>query len=86
MCVLKINNGIHDRRDVNDLVAGIILRQTKEFDEATIVDISNYYLEGSRIKLQGTELNDIVGEKIRLFLRNQILIRNNNKLMLYPIK
>ena len=70
MC--NVNSGvlIKNKQDVQNLVIGIIFRQQDKYKRENIIDIVQYYMEGSPFVINENVLQNIISENLNLLCRN----------------
>ena len=70
MC--NVNSGvlIKNKQDVQNLVIGIIFRQQDKYKPENIIDIVQYYMEGSPFVINENVLQNIISENLNLLCRN----------------
>lgn len=73
MCRVGSGASIKNRQDLQNLVIGIINRQQQYYRVEDILDLVQYYLEGSSINLSVEQLRKIITDNLdMLYIRNRV--------------
>lgn len=77
MC--KVNSGamIKTQQDVQNLVIGILFRQQHVYRIENIIDLVQYYMDGSSITITKDQLHHIILENLDLlYIKNKVKCKN----------
>lgn len=81
MCRIKYGKAISNNEDIRNLIAGIILRQRKEFYRDNIFNITNYYLQGTSMVINDRDIKDMIDNSLDVFRRNGEVRCQNGKFL-----
>lgn len=74
MCKVKTGKAVCDMQDVQNLVTGIICRQTVAFDRTTLMTAVYGYLKGSSVATQEKRIEGIIDATLSTCVCSNILL------------
>lgn len=77
MSKVKSGAAIRNLQDVQNLITGIIFRQQQEFRIENILDLVEYYMQGSALNIQNQQLYKMIDDNLDvLYIRNKVRCRD----------
>lgn len=81
MCKVKTGSLIKNQEDVQNLIISIINRQDREYSKDRILELAEYYLQGSSLVFSKKHLNDMISRNLDISYRNESISCKNGYYM-----
>lgn len=77
MCKVKSGKFIKNRQDLQNLIVAVIFRQQQKYQKEHILDLVQYYMQGSPIEISTQELQNMILENLNvLYIKNKVDCEN----------
>lgn len=73
MCQVKIREDIKNHQDVQNLIVGLINRQTEPYDQNSIYQLAEHYLQGSPTEISPSALRKMIDENLSFLYRKTLV-------------
>ncbi len=79
MCKVKSGNLIQTKQDVQNLIIGIINRQEKTYNKKKILELTEYYMQGSNVIMSSRDLIKLISTYLDMLYRNNRVCCKNGQ-------